>query len=83
MSENFKPVDYSWLNSVADDSGLRIKDICTIYGLKKPALHTRVSRGTFPKCDFQRYVYHGSNKTSQNYWYAKTVKQQILKDLGE
>ena len=76
---NNKPVDFNWLTCVADNSNISADDICMIYGIKARALHHRVAAGTFPERDIVSGV--GKHKNSKFYWFGKTVKDQVQKDL--
>lgn len=76
---NNKPVDFKWLIHVSDNSNMSVGDICMIYGIKKRGLHHRVAAGTFPERDVVSGV--GKHRNSKFYWFGKTVKDQVQKDL--
>lgn len=75
----YQPTEYEWLNDTNPTSLLTANDICQIYTMPKKALFARVGRGTFPEHDTLAGV--GKHHNQKHYWYAATVKKQVINDL--
>jgi hypothetical protein len=78
----------AWLDSVADNSQLNVRDVASLLGISKSALMERARLGTFPEggknFGFEnktRRIDCGSGHfhTGRRYWIAKDIKGFLKK----
>lgn len=78
MSNEHKPInDYSWIGSLPNWSKLAYRDVLKIFGyVSVNALSAAVTRGLFPKPDFQIKLQNKRGRP-RVFWAVSTIKKEI------